>query len=181
MTGSADKIVKFWVIESQEDEDDSSSSDDDDAKDDSPKRVRSNEPMVVHTRTLQMSDDMLAVRYSSSLDASRRMVFVSTLDCTIKVFFDDSLKLFLSLYGHKLLALAIDGSDDDMIVASSGADKTMKIWGLDFGDTHRKLHVHDDSITDLRFVCCILITVSLAVKMEPSDTGMVTVLNKFYF
>jgi U3 small nucleolar RNA-associated protein 12 len=28
----------------------------------------------------------------------------------------------------------------------------MKIWGLDFGDTHRTLHGHEDSITDLKFV-----------------------------
>jgi len=80
------------------------------------------------------------------------MVFVSCLDSTIKVFFDDTLKFFLSLYGHKLPALAVDASDDDTILASSGADKTIKIWGLDFGDTHRTLHGHEDSVTDLRFV-----------------------------
>jgi len=107
---------------------------------------------VVHTRTLQMSDDVVAVRYSHSTDPSKRMVFASTLDCTIKVFFDDSLKFFLSLYGHKLPALAVDASDDDTILASSGADKTIKIWGLDFGDTHRTLYGHQDSVTDLRFV-----------------------------
>ena len=76
----------------------------------------------------------------------------STLDSTIKVFFDDTLKFFLNLYGHKLPALAVDASDDDAILASSGADKTIKIWGLDFGDTHRTLHGHEDSVTDLRFV-----------------------------
>lgn len=131
VTGSADKAVKFWDIESAEDD---------------------SGPVIVHTRTLQMTDDVVAVRYSYSVEASRRMVFVSTLDCTIKVFFDDSLKLFLSLYGHKLPALAVDSSDDDTILASSGADKAVKIWGLDFGDTHRTLHGHEDSITDLRFV-----------------------------
>lgn len=133
-TGSADKSVKFWAIESEDEESESSS------------------PILVHTRTLQMTDDVIAVRYSHSVDRSKLLVFVATLDCTIKVFFDDSLKLFLSLYGHKLPVLAIDSSDDDMILASSGADKTVKIFGLDFGDTHRTLHGHDDSITDLKFV-----------------------------
>lgn len=38
------------------------------------------------------------------------------------------------------------------LLASGGADKSIKIWGLDFGDTHRTLYGHDDSITDLRFV-----------------------------
>lgn len=131
VTGSADKKVKFWEVETQEDSD---------------------SPMLAHTRTLEMSDDVVAVRYSHSTDPTKRMVFVSSLDSTIKVFFEDTLKFFLSLYGHKLPALAIDASDDDTILASSGADKTVKIWGLDFGDTHRTLHGHEDSITDLRFV-----------------------------
>ena len=139
VTGSADKTVKFWTIESETDYDDSH-------------EATTSCPVPVHTRTLQMTDDVVAVRYSFSIDPKKRMVFVSTLDSTIKVFFDDSLKLFLSLYGHKLPALAVDASDDDMILASAGADKTVKIWGLDFGDTHRTLHGHEDSITDLRFV-----------------------------
>jgi U3 small nucleolar RNA-associated protein 12 len=137
VTGSADKTVKFWDVESQDEQEGT---------------MQPSNPMVVQTRTLQMTDDVVAVRYSHSIDPYKRMVFVSTLDCTIKVFFDDSLKLFLSLYGHKLPALAVDSSDDDTIMASSGADKTVKIWGLDFGDTHRTLHGHQDSVTDLRFV-----------------------------
>lgn len=135
-TGSADKSVKFWDVETQDDVD----------------GQEPGHPMVVHSRTLQMTDDVVAVRYSHSMDPMKRMVFVSTLDSTIKVFFDDTLKFFLSLYGHKLPALAVDASDDDTILASSGADKAIKIWGLDFGDTHRTLHGHEDSITDLRFV-----------------------------
>jgi U3 small nucleolar RNA-associated protein 12 len=131
VTGSADKSVKFWDVEAQED---------------------GTTPILVHSRTLEMSDDVVALRYSHSQDPTKRMVFVSCLDSTIKVFFDDTLKFFLSLYGHKLPALAVDASDDDTILASSGADKTIKIWGLDFGDTHRTLHGHEDSVTDLRFV-----------------------------
>lgn len=131
VTGSADKTVKFWDIEEHE---------------------SSDTPVLMHTRTLELSDDVVAVRFSHSTDPTKRMVFVSLLDSTIKVFFDDTLKFFLSLYGHKLPALAIDAADDDTILASSGADKTVKIWGLDFGDTHRTLHGHEDSVTDLQFV-----------------------------
>jgi U3 small nucleolar RNA-associated protein 12 len=130
LTGSADKSVKFWDIEQQDE--------------------MENQPMLVHTRTLQMSDDVLAAKYSYSV--TRRLVIVSTLDSNIKVFFDDSLKFFLSLYGHKLPALAFDASDDDAILASCGADKTIKIWGLDFGDTHRTMYGHSDSVTDIKFV-----------------------------
>jgi U3 small nucleolar RNA-associated protein 12 len=99
VTGSADKQVKFWDLESQEGDDDA--------------QVH---PMVVHARTLQMSDDVMCVRYSHCADPSKRLVFVASLDSTIKVFFDDSLKFFLSLYGHKLPVLAFDCSDDDTIL-----------------------------------------------------------------
>jgi U3 small nucleolar RNA-associated protein 12 len=133
VTGSADKTVKFFEVESQEGE-------------------NSRHPMLVHARTLQMSDDVMCVRFSHSTDPTKRLVFVASLDSTIKVFFDDSLKFFLSLYGHKLPVLAFDSSDDDTIIASGGADKSIKIFGLDFGDTHRTLYGHEDSVTDLRFV-----------------------------
>ncbi|KAL9188525.1 hypothetical protein ACHAXT_006903 [Thalassiosira profunda] len=134
VTGSADKLVKYWAVESPEGDDDAS------------------HPTVEHTRTLQMTDDVMCVRFSHSADPAKRLLFVASLDSTIKVFFDDSLKFFLSLYGHKLPVLAFDSSDDDTILASGGADKSIKIWGLDFGDTHRTLYGHEDSITDLRFV-----------------------------
>lgn len=130
LTGSADKTVKFWSLETDEEDN----------------------PCMVHSRTLQLTDEVICARYSYSLDPTKRMVFVSTIDSNIKVFYDDSLKLFLSLYGHKLPALSLDSSDDDVILASGGADKSIKIWGLDFGDTHKTLHGHEDSITDIRFV-----------------------------
>ncbi|KAL7545346.1 hypothetical protein ACHAWF_008697 [Thalassiosira exigua] len=133
VTGSADKLVKYWAVEHQEGED-------------------SHHPTLEHTRSLQMSDDVMCVRFSHSKDPTKRLLFVASLDSTIKVFFDDSLKFFLSLYGHKLPVLALDSSFDDTILASGGADKSIKIWGLDFGDTHRTLYGHEDSITDLRFV-----------------------------
>jgi U3 small nucleolar RNA-associated protein 12 len=131
VTGSADHSVKFWDLELDED---------------------TGKPCFAHTRTLNMNDDVVAVSYSYSMDPAKRLVTVSSLDCTIKVFFDDSLKFFLSLYGHKLPALALDCTDDDTILASAGADKSIKIWGLDFGDTHRTMYGHGDSVTDLKFV-----------------------------
>lgn len=45
-----------------------------------------------------MSDDVLAVKYSPD----GRLLAVSLLDSTVKVFHEDTLKFFLSLYGHKV-------------------------------------------------------------------------------
>lgn len=127
VTGGADHNAKFWEFEDNE-----------------------GDPAVVHTRTLEMKDDIVSVQYSYSF--KKRLVMIATLDCTIQILFEDDLKFFLNLYGHKLPALGMDCSDDDAILASGGADKTIKIWGLDFGDVHKTLYGHTDSITDIKFV-----------------------------
>ena len=36
--------------------------------------------------------------------------------------------------------------------ADSGADRNIKIWGLDFGDCHRSIFAHEDNIVGLQFV-----------------------------
>lgn len=45
-----------------------------------------------------MTDDVLSVRYSPN----GKLLAVALLDSTVKVFYQDSLKFFLSLYGHKV-------------------------------------------------------------------------------
>lgn len=49
-------------------------------------------------KTLKMTDDVLSVRYSPN----GKLLAVALLDSTVKVFFADTLKFFLSLYGHKV-------------------------------------------------------------------------------
>jgi U3 small nucleolar RNA-associated protein 12 len=137
-SGSADKSVKLWELDAVAVSDGSSD-------------VR---PTLVHSRTLRMPDEVLAVRYSrhGATDGSRRLLAVSLLDSTIKVFFEDSLKFFLSLFGHRLPVTSIDISADSTLIATASADKNVKIWGLDFGDCHKSLFAHDDAVTCVRFV-----------------------------
>ena len=47
--------------------------------------------------------------------------------------------------------LALDISDDSKLCVTCSADKNVKIWGLDFGDCHRSLFAHDDSIMAVSF------------------------------
>ena len=77
-TGSADHDVKFWDVELKLDPDWSATQ----------KRLT-----LECVRTLTMTDDVLAVKYSP--DA--KLLAVSLLDATVKVFYEDSLKFFLSL------------------------------------------------------------------------------------
>nr|XP_015219591.1 PREDICTED: WD repeat-containing protein 3 [Lepisosteus oculatus] len=132
VTGGADKTVKFWQFELVKDKESGQS-----------KRLT-----VSHTRTLQLDEDVLCVRYSPD----QRLLAASLLDCTVKVFYADTLKFFLSLYGHKLPVLCMDISHDSALIATGSADRNVKIWGLDFGDCHRSLFAHDDSVMFLQFV-----------------------------
>jgi len=133
VSGSADHDVKFWEFELISDPSYSQTS----------QRLS-----LAHTRTLKMSEDVLAIRYSPD----QRLLAVSLLDSTVKVFFSDTLKFFLSLYGHKLPVLCMDISTDSNMIITGSSDKNIKIWGLDFGDCHKSIFAHDDSVMDLRFV-----------------------------
>lgn len=159
VTGSGDKDIKFWDFEVRE----------------VPSEVEGGQPARVltmaHTKTLKMTDDVLAIKYSPD----GRLLAVSLLDSTVKVFYADTLKFFLSLYGHKvrsfllecfpssrfvpltirnltqLPVLSLDISSDSKLIITCSADKNIKIWGLDFGDCHRSLFGHEESIMQVAF------------------------------
>lgn len=127
LTGGGDKQVKFWDIGVKE-------------------------AVLTQTRILKMTEDVLCVRYSHHEDPKRRLVAVALLDSTVKVFFADTLKFFLSLYGHRLPVLSMDISHDSKLLVTCSADKNVKIWGLDFGDCHKSIFAHEDSIMQVSFV-----------------------------
>ena len=134
-TGSADKSVKFFNFEVVQEE--------------IPGTKRSMPRFkLAHTRTLKVADDILSLRFSHD----SRLLALSLLDNTVKVFFVDSLKLFLNLYGHKLPVLSMDISYDSKLIVTCSADKNIRLWGLDFGDCHKAFFAHQDSIMQVVFV-----------------------------
>ena len=50
-----------------------------------------------------------------------------SLPAWLQVFYLDSLKFFLSLYGHKLPVLCMDISSDSTLLVSGSADKNIKV------------------------------------------------------
>lgn len=70
----------------------------------------------------------------------------------MKVCYLDSMKLSLNLFGHSLPVLGFDISSDNSLLVSCSADKNIKIWGLDFGDIHKSIFAHQDSITAVQFI-----------------------------
>jgi U3 small nucleolar RNA-associated protein 12 len=103
ITGSADKEVKAWEFElvSLVPASAAASKDSKDAKDSKSQAPAVKQLQLVHTRTLKLTDEVLCVRHSPN----GKFVAVGLLDCTVKVFYEDSLKFFLSMYGHKLPVL----------------------------------------------------------------------------
>ncbi|KAH7399488.1 WD40-repeat-containing domain protein [Pyrenochaeta sp. MPI-SDFR-AT-0127] len=135
VTGSADKSVRFWSFEIVQEE--------------IPGTKRTTPQLkLVQSRILKVNDDVLSVQFSPD----SRLLAVATLDNTVKVFFVDSLKLFLNLYGHKLPVLNMSISSDSKLIATCSADKNVRIWGLDFGDCHKALFGHEDSIMQIAFI-----------------------------
>lgn len=45
----------------------------------------------------------------------------------------------------------MDISSDSKLIVTCSADKNVKIWGLDFGDCHKSIFAHDDSIMQVAF------------------------------
>lgn len=135
VSGSADKSAKFWNFEVVQEE--------------IPGTKRTTPRLkLVHTRTLKVADDILSLKFSPD----SRLLAVALLDNTVKVFFNDSLKLFLNLYGHKLPVLDMDISFDSKLIVTCSADKNVRLWGLDFGDCHKAFFAHQDSILQVAFV-----------------------------
>ncbi|KAK2740968.1 hypothetical protein FQN55_008523 [Onygenales sp. PD_40] len=135
VTGSADKTAKFWNFQVVQEE---------------ILGTKRTTPRLklVHTRTLKVTDDILSIRFSPD----SRLIAVALLDNTVKVFFVDTLKLFLILYGHKLPVLNMDISYDSKLIVTCSADKNVRLWGLDFGDCHKAFFAHQDSIMAVAFI-----------------------------
>lgn len=133
VTGGGDATVKVWSFELIEEE---SNAD------------RSNVLSLLHKNTLKLEETVLCVKISPN----SKFIAVGLLDSTVKIFFLDSFKFYLSLYGHKLPVLCMDISTDSSIIATGSADRNVKIWGMDFGDCHRSLFAHDDSVMALQFI-----------------------------
>lgn len=135
VSGSADKSAKFWDFKIVQEEVLGTTR-------------KTPKLKIVQSRALKVTDDILSLKFSPNA----KLLAVSLLDNTVKVFFVDSLKLYLNLYGHKLPVLSMDISYDSKLIVTSSADKNIRVWGLDFGDCHKALFGHQDSILQVAFV-----------------------------
>ena len=123
-TGGADKEVKFWDFDLSAA---AASGGVGAAKPAAAASGGAKQLTLVHTRTLKLTDEVLTVRYSHHADPAQLLLAAALLDATVRVFFDDTLKFFLSLYGHKLPVLTMDISADSTLLITGSADKNVKV------------------------------------------------------
>lgn len=132
VTGSNDQTIKFWSFELIE---------------------NSNTPnkkllSLIHKSTLVLDEPVLCLKLSKD----NKFIAVALLDNTVKIFFVDTYKLYLSLYGHSLPVLCLDISSDSLLIVTGSVDRNIKIWGMDFGDCHRSIFAHEDSVMAIQFI-----------------------------
>ncbi|KAG5460038.1 MAG: hypothetical protein BJ554DRAFT_7961, partial [Olpidium bornovanus] len=48
--------------------------------------------------------------------------------------------------------MSMDISSDNALLVTASADKNVKLWGLDFGDCHKSLFAHQESVMSVSFV-----------------------------
>lgn len=98
-------------------------------------------------RQLDVQETILSLKISPDM----KFVAAGLLDSTIKVFYMDTLKFHLAMYGHSLPVVAIDISGDNALLVSCSSDKTVRVWGMDFGDCHCSM-VHSDGLVGCQFL-----------------------------
>jgi len=99
-------------------------------------------------QAIELPDEGLAVAYS----ANGKWVGVALLNHTLNLYFADTRKFYLSLYGHRLPVMCMDISSDSQMLASGSADKNVKLWSMQFGNCHRSLRAHEESVMQVRFL-----------------------------
>lgn len=125
VTCSSDKSVKYWNINPD-----------------------SSEDIITEYKKIETLDQITYCMISPN----GKLLVYSLLDNSIRIFYEDTKKFFLNLYGHKMPVLSFDISSDNTLLISGSADKNVKIWGLDFGDCHKSLFAHQESVTSVKFV-----------------------------
>lgn len=131
------------------------------------------------TQEIELNEAPLFIEYSPD----GKLAAVGLQDNNIQLFFADTMKPFLLLFGHKLPPTSVSFSTDGTLVASVGMDKSLRFWGTDFGDCHRAIHAHDEYVTTVRFVpdTHYVFTCSMDGTVKYWDADNWTMIQKFRF
>lgn len=128
MTGSADGLIAFWELQKSDKEEG---------------QIR-----LVEAERVGMGEPVQWSRYTPNGD----FYLAALLDNSIRMNYCDSHKLFLNFYGHTMPVLSFDISSDNALMVTGSSDKYLRVWGMDFGDCHKRIFAHQGAVTQARFV-----------------------------
>ena len=100
-------------------------------------------------KTLKLTESALSVEFTPD----KKFIAVALLDSTVKVFYRDTLKFWNSLYGHQLPVNCLAASSDSTLMVTGSADRSVKLWGMDFADCHKSFLAHDKESLAFRIFC----------------------------
>lgn len=83
--------------------------------------------------------------------ATSKFLYLGCADNNVRVHFADTFKFKLALYGHSLPVLQIQESFTGEKLFTTSADKTVRVWGLTFGECLRHIKLME-SPTQLAIV-----------------------------
>jgi len=131
------------------------------------------------THEMELNESPLFIEYSPD----GKLVGVGLQDNNIQLFYADTMKPFLALFGHKLPPTSLSFSSDGTLAASVGMDKSLRFWGTDFGDCHRAIHAHDEYVTSVQFVpdTHYVFTCSMDGTVKYWDGDTWTMIQRFRF
>lgn len=85
------------------------------------------------------------------IDSPQKHILCALYDNTVRIYFLDTLRFKLVLYGHSMpiTSMALSSTAEKLVTCS--LDKTIRIWGLNFGEC-QKLIRFDSPFTDIQFI-----------------------------
>ncbi|TNJ29498.1 WD40 repeat protein [Giardia muris] len=86
-----------------------------------------------------------------AFDPQGKYIFVALVDNTVRIHFADSLRFHMVLYGHSLPITGISVSANGEKLITCSTDKTLRIWGLQFGECQKVLR-GDSAFTSVRLI-----------------------------
>lgn len=85
------------------------------------------------------------------VDGPQKHILCALYDNTVRIYFLDTLRFKLVLYGHSMpiTSMAISSTAEKLVTCS--LDKTIRIWGLNFGECQKLLRF-ESPFTDIQFI-----------------------------
>ncbi|XP_951981.1 G-beta protein, transducin-like, putative [Theileria annulata] len=120
--------------------------------------------------------------HHSLIDAMHKYMYLS-VDNNVVIYYYDTMRKHLMLYGHSLLVTSLDATSDVQMLATSSLDKTIKLWSIKYGNILKTI-TNTSLITQVKFInmthYLIFVNANMVLKIYDCDRHlMITEINDF--